>query len=285
MNPSNVTWQTFLQKTSKNIPSTILLHGTNLEYLLSHARQLAAHILENIKIYEEGTWSPDLYEHSPASKARVHLIDTPRAIQKTLWLEPFQGDRKVYLIHEVDRITLPAVSAFLKILEEPPAHSVFILTSTKKQQLPATILSRCFSLYLSPIHQDTCDEKQSLYIQLLCNFITGQTPISQVEEVLFNKSKEGGNKAEIQELARYIINLLGKILRDRYVFAHTQLMQNLYLDKYIKQIHILPVFPMEQVLFILDQAFWALNNSTTASACLQWVFLQLQSIKEQPLSC
>lgn len=272
-------WQAFLESTSHHLPSTILLHGNNLSYLSDHARQLAAHILGDAQIYEEGKWAPDLYEHAPTGKARVHLIDTPRTIQKTLWLEPYKEQHKVYIVHEVDRITIPAVSAFLKILEEPPTHSLFILTTIKKQQLPPTILSRCFALYLSQLQEELCNEKQETYLKLLIDFITEQTSITQIEDLLLKKSKESANKSEAQELTRYVIDLLGKMLRDRYIFAHTQNTTALYFPNHIKEIQTLPLYPMEKVVFVLDQAALALDNSTASNACLQWIFLQLKSLQ------
>src|ERR1017187_7350317 len=50
---------------------------------------------------------------------------------------------KVYIVDEAHQITHDAFNAFLKTLEEPPEHAVFVLATTEHQKIPATILSRC----------------------------------------------------------------------------------------------------------------------------------------------
>ena len=56
---------------------------------------------------------------------------------------PRIGNHKVYIIDEVHMPTTEAFNAFLKTLEEPPAHTVFILVTTEKSKILPTILSRC----------------------------------------------------------------------------------------------------------------------------------------------
>ena len=50
---------------------------------------------------------------------------------------------KVYIIDEAHMLTKEGANAFLKTLEEPPPHAVFILATTEPEKLPVTILSRC----------------------------------------------------------------------------------------------------------------------------------------------
>ena len=56
---------------------------------------------------------------------------------------PQVGKYKVYIIDEVHMLTTSAFNAFLKTLEEPPAHAIFILATTEKHKIIPTILSRC----------------------------------------------------------------------------------------------------------------------------------------------
>ena len=70
-------------------------------------------------------------------------IDEIRSLRERMGLSPIQGLYKVYIIDEVHMLTGEAFNAFLKTLEEPPAHVIFILATTEPQKLPATILSRC----------------------------------------------------------------------------------------------------------------------------------------------
>ncbi|MEI7884505.1 MAG: DNA polymerase III subunit gamma/tau [Clostridia bacterium] len=70
-------------------------------------------------------------------------IDEIRSLRERIGLSPIQGRYKVYIIDEVHMLTGEAFNAFLKTLEEPPNHVIFILATTEPQKLPATILSRC----------------------------------------------------------------------------------------------------------------------------------------------
>ena len=56
---------------------------------------------------------------------------------------PMSGKYKVYIIDEVHMLSTAAFNALLKLIEEPPAHVVFILATTEVHKVPATILSRC----------------------------------------------------------------------------------------------------------------------------------------------
>ncbi len=70
-------------------------------------------------------------------------IDDIRSLREDVQFAPTDGRSKVYILDEAHQITGPAFEAFLKTLEEPPAHAVFILATTEPQKIPATILSRC----------------------------------------------------------------------------------------------------------------------------------------------
>lgn len=70
-------------------------------------------------------------------------IDSIRDIMQDAQYAPSSCKFKVYIIDEVHMLSKGAVSAFLKTLEEPPKHVIFILATTDPQKLPITILSRC----------------------------------------------------------------------------------------------------------------------------------------------
>jgi len=70
-------------------------------------------------------------------------IDKMRDIIEDVLYPPTEARYKVYIIDEVHMLTVEAVNAFLKTLEEPPKNVIFILATTDPQKLPITILSRC----------------------------------------------------------------------------------------------------------------------------------------------
>ncbi len=70
-------------------------------------------------------------------------IDEIRALRESVKFAPASMRSKVFIIDEAHMLTREGANAFLKTLEEPPAHAVFILATTAPEALPATILSRC----------------------------------------------------------------------------------------------------------------------------------------------
>lgn len=70
-------------------------------------------------------------------------VDDIRALIEQTSVPPQLGKYKVFIIDEVHMLSAAAFNAFLKTLEEPPAHVIFVLATTEKQKIPATILSRC----------------------------------------------------------------------------------------------------------------------------------------------
>jgi DNA polymerase-3 subunit gamma/tau len=70
-------------------------------------------------------------------------IDDIRQLKERIVVAPAQGKYVVYVVDEVHMLTTEAFNALLKTLEEPPKHAVFVLCTTEKHALPATIISRC----------------------------------------------------------------------------------------------------------------------------------------------
>ena len=70
-------------------------------------------------------------------------VDSVRALRDEAIYSPEKVKKRVYIVDEVHMLSTPAFNALLKILEEPPAHLMFILATTELHKVPATILSRC----------------------------------------------------------------------------------------------------------------------------------------------
>ena len=70
-------------------------------------------------------------------------VDSIRALRDDAQFTPSEVKTRVYIIDEVHMLSTSAFNALLKIIEEPPAHLLFILATTELQSIPATILSRC----------------------------------------------------------------------------------------------------------------------------------------------
>ena len=81
-----------------------------------------------------------IHELDAASNNGVEDI---KALMEQVQIPPQVGRYSVYIIDEVHMLTQSAFNAFLKTLEEPPAHAIFILATTEKHKIIPTILSRC----------------------------------------------------------------------------------------------------------------------------------------------
>lgn len=93
---------------------------------------------ENCLAADQGTMN-DIIEIDAASN---NGVDEIRDIRDKVKYAPTQGKYKVYIIDEVHMLSMGALNALLKTLEEPPEHVVFILATTELQKVPATIISR-----------------------------------------------------------------------------------------------------------------------------------------------
>jgi len=82
----------------------------------------------------------NVFELDAASNNSVEDI---RNLTDQVRIPPQKGQYKVYIIDEVHMLSTQAFNAFLKTLEEPPAHAIFILATTEKHKILPTILSRC----------------------------------------------------------------------------------------------------------------------------------------------
>ncbi len=84
--------------------------------------------------------SYNIFELDAASN---NSVDDIRNLIDQVYIAPTTGKYRVYIIDEVHMLSSSAFNAFLKTLEEPPAHAIFILATTEKQKVLPTIISRC----------------------------------------------------------------------------------------------------------------------------------------------
>lgn len=99
---------------------------------------------------------PDVIVVSPED--RQIRIEEIRVVDEALSFRPFEGRMKVVIVDDAELMNISAANAFLKTLEEPPAHSVVILISSRPDLLPATIRSRCSRINFVPLPAGSCRE-------------------------------------------------------------------------------------------------------------------------------
>src|SRR5215218_1305338 len=93
----------------------------------------------NCRAIMTGT-SLDVVEMDAASN---NSVDDIRSLRENVALAPMSGRRRVFILDEAHMLSTAAWNAFLKTLEEPPEHVVFVLATTEAHKVPATIIDRC----------------------------------------------------------------------------------------------------------------------------------------------
>ncbi len=109
-------------------------------YLFSGSRGLGKTSVARIFAKEIGCTERDLFEVDAASN---NSVEDMRALTEGVYTLPFESPYKVYILDEVHMLSKSAWNAFLKTLEEPPSHAVFILATTELDRVPETVQSRC----------------------------------------------------------------------------------------------------------------------------------------------
>lgn len=92
---------------------------------------------------------PDLFMLAPANKELG--IEQIRQLRKDVQYPPFEASIRMIIIQRVQRMTKEASNAFLKTLEEPTPHNIFVLETQYQKGIPATILSRCQWVRFRPL--------------------------------------------------------------------------------------------------------------------------------------
>ncbi|MGH2639324.1 MAG: AAA family ATPase [Rhabdochlamydiaceae bacterium] len=137
------------------VPQVLLFHGPRGIGKGLFALKLAETLLKSTK-----TQHPDLHTLYPDPDSDQHPIATLRQLIQETALPPFEAPCKVFILHDIEKMLPTSSNTLLKILEEPPSDTQFILLTSQPSILLSTILSRCSKIPFYPIP----DEELTLFL-------------------------------------------------------------------------------------------------------------------------
>ncbi|MGM9977427.1 MAG: DNA polymerase III subunit delta' [Clostridium sp.] len=148
----------------------------------------------------------DIINYRP-SKASMG-IDEVREIIEEVSKRPYEGDKKVIIIHEGSKLTVQAQNALLKTIEEPPEGVYIILLAESLETLLDTIKSRCQVYKLTPLN----NKQMEMYINTLGRYSEEEIRASLAYgEGIPGKAERLLNDSNLSELREVIMNLLKDI--------------------------------------------------------------------------
>ena len=165
--------------------------------------------------------SYNIHELDAASNNKV---DDIRTLTDQVRIPPQVGRYSVYIIDEVHMLSTSAFNAFLKTLEEPPPHAVFILATTEKQKIIPTILSRC---QIFDFHRITIDDivKRLMYV-------AGKENIKAEQEALqIIAQKSDGSMRDALSILDQIVSYKGKNITYADVIENLNVLDHEYYMK------------------------------------------------------
>ena len=99
---------------------------------------------------------PDVLVTSPDAPEKPYAVSALRELILSCYVLPNDGEKKIYILRNIHEMSEQAQNTLLKIIEEPPAHVIFILTCQSRARILPTILSRVVTLTLSPCPEELC---------------------------------------------------------------------------------------------------------------------------------
>ena len=164
--------------------------------------------------------SENHYHHINLPNANNIRIGSIRDLVSKIYLSTRAGNVKVFLISEAEKMRQEAANSLLKILEEPPKNSVIILTTSKINSLPQTIIGRCQKIHFEPLTNEQIQAKLSETLALSGAERTGY---SKKEISLASNLSQGSYTRAAQllemgvdEIRDTAIKYLLSLLKDNY---------------------------------------------------------------------
>ena len=234
---------------------------------------------------------PDFYLIKPEEDKKQISINQIRKLQEPLYESSFLGSNKVFIINPLEKMSREASDSFLKNLEEPPEHSIFLLISHRYQTLPLTIKSRAIKVNMNQPDNEQIktwlnlktEHKSKIETALLLSkgkpFVAAEMVNFEIDDLRLNFIKDvseliktGNNLLEISEQwpkdpmtlllkLEWMSDLLMDCLRHRFLPGQNLTFQDSdSISSYLSQ-H----FESDNFFYLLEKtnSCWNLFNSDT----------------------
>ena len=155
---------------------------------------------------------PDVFSAQGGAGSRSFHVDVIRTIREDAYILPNEAQRKVYLLEGADTMTEQAQNALLKILEEPPAYVLFILTCVSSAGLLPTVRSRAQIFTLEPSALPEADTAQK-QVEELTGLLAGAVAAPHEYELL----AVSGKLIKDKDRLRAVLQRLALVFRDACV--------------------------------------------------------------------
>ena len=186
---------------------------------IDNSNGVSCDLCDMCKSYNE---SADIIEIDAASNNGVEEI---RSLRDSVKIAPYNSKYKVYIIDEVHMLSNSAWNAFLKTLEEPPRHVIFILATTEINKIPDTVMSRCQRFDFTKI-------PQNLMLEHLSN-ICKKENINITEEALNEISKLSNGclrdaLSYLDKISKYNIEITVDLIEENFGILNTAKLEKLF---------------------------------------------------------
>ncbi|MCS7063569.1 MAG: hypothetical protein NZM04_05945 [Methylacidiphilales bacterium] len=266
-----------------------LAHAYLLIGQTTDALEKIAHAIAQIILPTSSPPHPDLHIVAPSGKARVIKIDQIRALENEIYLKPLLADYKLTLILEADRLCqgqATAANAFLKTLEEPPPHTLFILTTTQPNTLLETIRSRCLNIFLHTPPPDPLPESRSLIEEWFSPHQPHRLQPYHRARILQNAIEQIYQRLSTQHEFEHPDEETAKALAESAVQQQRSLLLLNLIHAYSEKLHTPNLSPSllhyySQSIKIIDQLNHALELKVDPALAIEYACWQLYRIEKQ----
>lgn len=255
----------------------------------------------------------DPYHKISIANANQIKIASIREVKKNLTMSSSSKGRRVVIVINAEEMTNEASNAFLKTLEEPHENITIILTTSKKEMLMQTILSRCQQIHCEPIPDDLVARyvhlnygKDTAESRLIADFAQGsisravdflETDMQAMRSDIIDTMRSALKKNYRIELNNYIekilaakdknkaessLKLLQIWMRDLYIYIKTQnssgLVNQDQLERIIKFAELFPNADVDKILTEIEESIIKIRRNVNLQLILLSLFLNIRKI-------